>query len=82
MIGLCISVVLLVLRRVEMGKTRGGCKLYSVPCDDNDGCYSISDVCDGVKRCTDGTDEVQFSVVFNRSRLLSDLCRIFTTFSL
>lgn len=36
---------------------KGRCSLYSVPCDDNLGCYTANDICDGIRACADGTDE-------------------------
>ena len=36
-----------------------GCNLTYVPCNDEVGCYSIEHLCDGIKQCIDGTDEVR-----------------------
>ena len=42
------------------------CPLWSIPCNDGDGCYGVEDLCNGEAKCKDGTDEI-FMVSYIRS---------------
>lgn len=50
-----IILFLLLLKHVRCDQPI--CVLNSVPCNDNVGCYSLYDICNGQKECLDGTDE-------------------------